>query len=201
MSIIRLGLTWQGFSGAPGYTNLHFITAEGQPPGEAPPQADLDAIPVKVRTFFNAIAIYLPSGVSVGFPGLVDEFDTATGELLDTHNVPVSAVVNGSSSGNYSSAAGACVNWHATGIVNGRRLRGRTFLVPLGATALGNDGTLNDTARTNIQAAATVLADSTSGLDLAVWHRPTPAGNDGAAGTVASATVKDKTAILRSRRD
>lgn len=201
MSVLRYTMVWQGFSGAPGYTSLHFITAEGQPPGEAPPQADMDAIGPKVKTFFTAINNYLPGGVTISYPGTLDELDTATGELLDTHNVPVQTVTSGGGSGSYSAAVGACVSWHATGIVNGRRLRGRTFLVPLTVAAFATDGTLSDTARTAIQSAATALGDSTSGLDLCVWHRPTAAGNDGAAGTVVAATVKDKTAVLRSRRD
>lgn len=187
-------MVWNGFAGAPGYTNLHFLHPD------TPSQADLDATAVKVKTFLQTIAPYLPSTASISYPGTMDKLDTGTGELLDVFNIPVQATTSGASGSAYSAAVGACVNWQATGIVNGRRLRGRTFLVPL-AGAFQTDGTLDTSFLSTLRTAATTFATSTSGLDISVWHRPSPGGSDGAAGEVVSATVTDKTAVLRSRRD
>jgi hypothetical protein len=85
-------------------------------------------------------------------------------------------------------------------IINGRRLRGRTFLVPLGSTFYTTDGTPIETARTNIAAAAAVLIANTGGPPLGVWRRPSPSGV-GVLGVATTASVPDKAAVLKSRRD
>lgn len=194
MPILRMTMVWQGFAGAPGYTNLHFLNPD------TPTQVALDETAVKVKTWLQTIAPYLPSTAAIGYPGTMDMLDTATGDLLDVFNIPVQAATQGASGSAYSAAVGACVNWQAVGIVNGRRLRGRTFLVPL-AGAFAPDGTLDNSFRTTLLTASNTFANSTSGLDISVWHRPSPGGSDGAAGQVTAATITDKTAVLRSRRD
>lgn len=195
MAVIRYTVRWGGFTGAPGFTNFHF-GAETPPPS----QAVLDATAVKVRAFFNTFATNFPSGLSISFPGEVDQLNTGTGALENVYNVPVQTVVTGSASGTYGAGVGACIAWTGFGLANGRRPRGRTFLVPLAPLSFQTDGTLADTFRTNLVTAANTLADDTSGLPLMVWHRPV-SGVGGSSHQVVSASVTDKTAILRSRRD
>jgi hypothetical protein len=90
------------------------------------------------------------------------------------------------------------VDWITDTITNRRRLRGRTFLVPIAGNAYQTNGTLYDSARTALQTAATafVAAQSTS---FVIYHRGT--GSDGSNGLVTSAFVPDMIAVLRSRRD
>lgn len=188
-------MTWSGFSGAPGYTNLHFLD-----PDEIT-ETGANETSVRNRAFWQAISVYLPIGVTVTMPAFLEHIDTGSGELIAEVPWAQGAAVNGSSSSNYSSATGGCITWRTVGVVNGRKLRGRTFLVPLGNGTFDTNGTLLAAVVTGMTTAGNNLANATTGIDLAVWHRPAPGGTDGIAAGVTSCSVTDKTAVLRSRRD
>lgn len=189
-------MRWTGFSGAPGYTNLHF-----QNPEADPSLAVRDAAAGRIRTFFQAFVNYIPAGVTIAYPTAFERFNTGTGVLEGENAFTPLSNSTGAATGNYSSATGACVNWRTGLIVNGRRLRGRTFMVPLGAIGFGTDGTLSDSARTAMLTAATTLIDPTiTDLVLAVWHKPI-AGAGGESAQVSGTSITDKSAVLRSRRD
>lgn len=190
-------MRWAGFSGAPGYTNLHFLNPEPDPNDAA-----RDALGTRVRAWFQTFSSSLPSGVTITFPTVLERFDTGTGVLEEELPLDPLTTVTGAGSGNYSSAVGACINWRTTSVLNGRRVRGRTFIVPLTAVAYAADGTLSDTLRTTFQTNANALLDpGITDLPLCIWAQPAPGGSDGTAHQVTTATVADKTAVLRSRRD
>lgn len=196
MPLYRATWTWSGFSGAPGYTNLHFLDPDPIT------QTGLTETGARTHVFWAAVAPYFPTGVTVTMPQVLEEIDTGSGELIAEHTFPGGTPVNGSSGGGYSSAAGACITWNSVGIVNGRKLRGRTFLVPLSSAVFESNGTLASGMPESLVAKGNALANADTGIDLAVWHRPTtPGGTDGIAAGVVNCTVRDKTAILRSRRD
>lgn len=188
-------MTWTGFTGSPGYTNLYFINPE------VPTLAIRNTTAGRVRTWFEAIKTTLPSTVNVAYPSEMEQLETETGTLMAS--LPIDALANtvGTLVGNFASPTGACVNWTTSLIVNGRKLRGRTFLVPMGSAAFQTDGTLKDSDRTAIVTASNTLCSFQDNLVLGVWHRPAPGAADGVAAQVASASVKDKAAVLRSRRD
>lgn len=190
-------MRWDGFSGAPGYTNLHFLLAD------TPTGTQLSETSAKVRTFFDAWKTLLPNIVQIGFPSEIEQFDTASGELEGSFAITAGATVQGTGgSAVFSSVVGACVNWKTDAVVNGRKLRGRTFMVPLQSLpSFDTTGSLGVAALITMRAAATALVNDTSGMPFVVWHRPSPGGTDGASGTVVAATVNDMTAVLRSRRD
>lgn len=194
MSLFRVKARWTGFSGAPGYTVLHF-----EAPDDAAGPSPEDCV-TAVHTFFDSIRDRLPSVVSVQVEGAVERLEIGTGQLIGFDDVTPPSLVIGAMSGGFSSATGACVGWATNGVRNGRRVRGRTFIVPLGAGTYDTDGTLNSIALTDIQTAASALAADFAGL--VVYARETaPGAADGVAYDVAGARVADKTAILRSRRD
>jgi hypothetical protein len=195
MPVYRMTMTWTGFTGSPGYTNLYFINPE------EPTLAIRNTTAGRVRTWFEAIKTTLPSTVQIAYPSEMEQITTETGVLMST--MPIDALANtvGTLVGTFASPVGACVNWSTSLIVNGRKLRGRTFLVPMGSAAFQTDGTLKDTDRTAIVTASNTLASYQDNLVLGIWHRPSLGGADGVAAQVASASVKDKAAVLRSRRD
>jgi hypothetical protein len=166
-------------------------------------QATLDETMTNIKDFFTVLTTRLPTGITISFPTEMDQFDETSGELENTHSVTgLTNVAGGGGTSPYSSATGACVTWGTDSIVNGRRLRGRTFLVPLlPATAFQDDGTLVETTRVAIQSAGTALKDAADGYPFAIWARPDPGVTNGVAGAVTTSSVNDKTAILRSRRD
>ena len=198
MPLYRATWTWSGFPGAPGYTTFHFLDPD--PISES----GINQTALRARNFWEAVDGLMPSTVKIDEPQILEEIDTATGTLIQELSWPGGSQMTGAMVGKYSSAVGAAITWNTVGVINGRRLRGRTFLVPMGMNSFETDGTLGPTERTTILNAGNALADASVGLgiDLAVWHRPTsPGGTDGAAAGVTGCTVKDKTAVLRSRRD
>jgi len=115
--------------------------------------------------------------------------------------VPVTppVVINGNATGSYSAPSGAVITW-LTGLVHqGRRVRGRTFLVPIANQQLDTNGTLGSAFLTNLRTAA--AAYIATAVNPCIWARPDPGTTNGAAFTVAAASVADKVAVLTSRRD
>lgn len=141
----------------------------------------------------------LPAGVKVSQDNTVDRIDPVSGILTDQEVITPGVAITGVGTGGYAAPAGVCVTWNSGDFVNGRRVRGRTFIIPLAQSCLDVAGTIDDTYRTAvINAAANLIATSTG---LVVWHRPNPKGtNTGVAHFVTAAHVTDRAAILRSRR-
>lgn len=196
--IIQAKINWTGFVGAPGYTNLFFRDFSGG----TVDQAMADGAVSKIAAFVTAVKPYLPSNVSLGIDTTFNVLEETTGELQGFLNGGSNTPNPGTGTGTYSAASGACITWTTTGVRNGRRIRGRTFLVPLVGTAYDSDGTLAPGARTALVNAATALSSPTGAGDLGVWARPTaPGATDGIWTVVSASSVRDKVAILTSRRD
>lgn len=193
MAISRVTAVWTGFSGAPGYTSL-FFDAFGS--GD---EVDLEV--GRVRNAFQALAEHLPTGVSIQVQQEVEILDEASGELLGYGLADEQPnAVNGNASGSYSAPTGAIVTWNTDTVARGRRLRGRTFLVPLSGEAYEGDGTLNASALTALNNFGSRMAGDGDGPQHVVWSRPRN-GAGGAIGPVVSHRVPDMAAVLRSRRD
>jgi hypothetical protein len=161
-------------------------------------QAAADA----ARAFFSSsysVGAFLPAGVSISFDPTVDVLEEVNGELTSTVPVTAPGTITGSGNARYAAVAGACVTWRTGDFVGGRRVRGRTFLVPVDGGALGLDGSLDDTFRGFINTAAAALVASAP--EFVIWRRPTShAAADGSAHIVGSGSCQDKTAFLTSRR-
>lgn len=202
-SILRVKARWSGFSGAPGYTVMHFrdfATGDGSGTEPSADQA-LDAA-ARVNTFFADIAGLLPATVSVVIEPEVEMLEDTDGKLVTAFSAGNLPVVNGLGGEFYSGPTGAVVNWRTGAVRNGRRVRGRTFLVPLHTGAFNETGQLGPNSTATLQAAANTLAASTGTPDLGVYARPSlPGATDGLWSAVTSATVPRLAAVLRSRRD
>jgi hypothetical protein len=186
-----------GFTGAPGYTNLYY----------ANPVAD--NLPLAaIAQFWTDIAAYFPTTAEVQVPGEGDYIEDTTGEITGGWSQSAPPAIGMTGSGNYSGASGGLVHWHTDGIVNGRRVRGRTFLVPFVVGMYDTNGSLQSGVVSLIQASALTLV-AAEGADLAVWSRPvegdataTPpiAARAGSSHVVTNASCPDLAAVLRSRR-
>jgi hypothetical protein len=199
--ILRVRARWSGFIGGPGYTVLHFKEFEaGGTQTLAAAQGAVD----KTRAFFNSIKGALPANTTVQVMPDVDVIEETTGQLTNalTTTTPVSVVGGAVGTATYSAATGAVITWRTSVIRNGRRIRGRSFLVPLSSVAFDVDGTLHSTYFNTISTAATALRDGTTSGDLGVYARPSaPGAADGIWAVVTGHTVPDMGAVLRSRRD
>lgn len=193
MSIYRVTVRWTGFQGAPGYSNFHF-TEEVTTPGATEARA-------RVSAFFNEIASLLPTDVSYLSEGEVAVIDEQTG-MIEDYVTAIDDPVPGSGGavGGYSAASGAVITWNTAGLRNGRRVRGRTFLVPLGGNAYQADGTLDSDAISTLQTGAQELVGDAFDSGFCVFSRPSASGPGGAY-PVTGFRVPDMAAVLRSRRD
>jgi hypothetical protein len=186
---------WTGFPGAPGYTNLYAETSDPLATG-AQNMAD------NVRAFFDAVKGFFYSSVNIQVQAVVETIDDTDGTLQDAITVGTPpAVVVGTSGSQYAGPAGACITWRTAGIVSGRHVRGRTFLVPMAVNQYDSDGTLTSGALSILIAAASAYRTAT-GPTKVIWHRPTGPGlSDGSSFVITANSVTDKVAYLSSRRD
>ena len=154
-----------------------------------------------MRTFFDSIKAYLPGAADVKVQRVYQVINDVNGNILSEANLASDPlVVNGAGGSTaYAAPAGMCVNWETgTFNANGRRVRGRTYLVPL-VSFTEADGSVSSTPLGAVTAAATAALGGTG--SLGVWTRPSPGGSDGTFSIAISALVKDKVAVLTSRRD
>lgn len=192
----RVSVAWQGWPGAPGVSQM-FLTG-----ANIPTQANIDAI----RTFFAAFITYLPAGLTIQVPSSGDSMNAVDGKITGTWSVSTTpAVVTGTASGNYAGNAGAVVHWLGSDVINGRRLRGRTFLVPLGLVAFDSSGSLSTAFVSAATAAANAYISSNAG-SAGVWARPftdkvdPTKSREGTIRDVTAVRVPDLAITLRSRR-
>jgi hypothetical protein len=208
MAIVRVKLKWTGWSGAPGYSNFYFSpNAFGEPL-----PATVDSMFARVDQFSMDIGSMLPPAVKLQVQGDIDLIDPLNGEMEGAVAHAAGTLRSGTgANGSYSAASGAVITWRTGSVVAGRRLRGRTFVVPLIGTAFGIDGTLSGTAAATIGAAAAKIHLPHADYAAVVWARPAkervrkdgtvvPA-RDGDVGDITSSNVPTLAAVLRSRRD
>jgi hypothetical protein len=213
-SMLRIKMEWSGFHGAPGITNFYmreFSAADLW----TPTQAEINGAAGKVSEFAFANKGSLAPGVNLKVASDVELIEASTGQLLDVFNAEPQPNHTSTAQPNvgYSGGSGLVINWRTSLVRRNRRIRGRTFLVPLQRECFGPDGTLLPGTITGTTTAAQALMDSPLPTDLGVWARPTPVKDpatgkptgeylpDGQWARVASCNVPDLAAVLRTRRD
>lgn len=193
MDMLRVTARWTGFQGAPGYSNFFFAGGGGL-------ISDAGQVANRVRSAFNELGNILPESVSIDIDPEVPVIDSDTGMTASIETIDPPGTVTGGASTAYSAASGGVVTWRTNDLRNGRRIMGRTFLVPLAAGAYESDGTLSTAGLTNLRGFADELTAGDFDSELGVWSRPV-GGSGGVFATVTAYTVADKVAVLRSRRD
>jgi hypothetical protein len=190
----RVTAVWSGASGLPGYSRFRFA-------GALDATAATAAIG-RVRTFFEAIKTLIPNGINVSYSEAAQIFSD-DGTLDSEVGMTPPAATSGSGTGTYAAPSGAVVNWLTSTVWNGHKVRGRTYLVPLASGAFQSDGTMAVAASSSISAAAAALVAGAP--SLIIWSDASPPGGAGpfltAQTPVTGASVPDRAAVLRSRRD
>lgn len=180
----RIRATWVG--GVPGGGISTFYTVGTSP--------DVSAL----KTWFTALAPYLPPNVTITIPSNGDTLESTTGVLTGGWSGTGGGTVTGTGNSAYSDGVGMTSVWNTGTVVGGRRLKGRTFICPLAQGFASTDGTLNNTIVTAVQSASNTLVAAAL---LYVWHRPKPsAPTSGVIATATSSTIPDRVTALRSRR-
>lgn len=199
MAILRSKIRWTIPGAGTAYTVLHFGTDDGF----NPEQADVDAVATKVNQFITTVKANLPNVVQLQVVNELEEIDSNNGEMIALWTTPTLAAQAGTASAaaGWAAAAGGVISW-STGIVHrARRIRGRTFVVPMSNEVWDIDGTIKAVPMGVLNTAATDLRDPAGTVRLGVFARPSgPAATDGRFAPVSGHRVPDMSAILRSRR-
>lgn len=203
MPILRVKARWQIPGAGTAFTVLHFGSGTGSDPTDTEASNSVSA----TRTFFEALKVYLPNVVTVDYMTDVEVIDVATGNLQGVVTAAAVASTSGTAgvSGTWSAPSGACITWTTGGLrtVNSkpRRVRGRTFIVPLATGAYDSNGNLSAGFLTSANSAATGLRGNFNGQQFGIFGRPGPGGSPaGVYHSVTGHRITDQSAVLRSRR-
>lgn len=194
----KVTINWTGLPTGPGFTNLYFRDFSGT--GAIDQTIVNDAVS-KTDTWLAAWKSRLPNSITTGVDPTVEAIEETNGQLQAFWTGTPAAASVGTGGTAYSAPAGAVVSWYTSTVRNGRRMRGRSFMVPLATTVYEADGTFVASMVAAWLAASQTLIGTGSAADLGIWGRPTtPGGTDGTWALVTSVKVPDMAAILTSRR-
>lgn len=195
-SLWRYRMRWSGWSGGPGISTLYASDIAGTAQDHSNAVAGLFADVLQPA----GDPSLLPSGVKIAGDPYVDVLDPATGDQLGTIAVSPVTAINGIGPGNWVAAAGLSISWVTAAFIKGRRVKGRTYFVPLDSSAYATDGTLSSAVLTSTQNAITQYLGKVT--EPVVWHRPTTVGgSDGSDSSIATGKIIDHASMLTSRRD
>lgn len=125
---------------------------------------------------------------------VVEVVDVTTGQITSTVSVTGGTGVGADATSYLPAATQILVRWRTTNFVNGREIRGRTF-IPGATEAATADGVLDSTWVSTLNTANAALIASAN-AELVVYS-PT----HHTLGNVTAASVWTQFAVLRSRRD
>lgn len=191
-TIHRYMVTTGGFQGSPGYSAFHFRYPSE--PGSTP------TIGTALHTLFDTYKSLMVAGLwTAQFSPTYQVLDETTGVLLDElSEATTPATVTGTGGNRQASTTGACLSLKTTTVHSGRKVRGRSFVVPLSDIAYDPDGTLTSIAIGILQGAGAALIADVSLAPWCVWARPV-AGAGGVGAPITAVSVRDRAAVLRSR--
>ena len=151
-----------------------------------------------VADFFQAIEASLPVGQQIFVPNSGDLLDVATGALSGVWSEGSGETIVGQDTQGYAAGVGIRVVWPTAGIRNGRRVKGSTFMCPIGKNSFEGSANIATATITLYESAASALLTS-QGSDMKIWSRPRN-GSGGQAFSVIGREVPDEISWLRSRR-
>jgi hypothetical protein len=164
-----------------------------------------------IHDFWDTFKALLPVDVHIVVDPSGDTIEDTTGDLVGSWAGDPQDEIVGTDTTPYAAPVGAMVNWTTGTVLDGHRLRGKSYIVPITGQQFQNDGSLGATALTLLGGAATefVIEQSAS---FVIWHRPRDAkaadgsrpavtARAGGHAVVTGNRVPDFAAVLRSRRD
>ena len=203
MTLNRVRVAWTGFDGGPGVSTFFCQTP--------------DTFVAALHTFLTNLSSYIPNTVSLTIEPGGDVFDPLNGVLSGSWTAAATpAPVNCTGASTAARGAGLMLRWNTGSVINGHRLRGRTFIVPASKNAFDDNGNPGGGVRTDIAVACGLLIAAEAN-NMVVWNRPrlvTPSWTDvhgkvhpsrpavtGGFSAVRDGGLSPVSAVLRSRRD
>lgn len=186
MAVRELQTVWTGVAGAPYYTTVRSLTG-----GSTDSQDLADAW----IAFLQAIDIFWVDNLTAVVQPDVRIVNTGTGVLEGVDVVTGATVPGVSTSEQLPRMTMALVQWRTAQVVNGRFLRGRTFLPGFNEGATDANGNIDPAVAAGVATEANDYVTAL-GTDACVWSR-----THGVAASIDLATVWSEWAFMASRRD
>ena len=195
ISRIRTALT--GFPGAPGVITMYAL--------------DAGVFVADLENFWTTAGTLFMADVTLQVENAGDIIDDTTGVITGAWTSGVFPVSHGTGTGNYAAPAGVLIEWMTSTILDGRRIRGKSFIVPVGLPNFTPAGQVDASVVANLTANGVTLVTGTPG-NMVIWHRPRKAraatatlparaARPGGHALVTGVRVSPKVTVLRSRRD
>lgn len=195
MTICRVTTTLTGFSGAPGYWRHYFKDISGLV-GPAMPQLCVD----RVRDAVIAAGLLFSNTVTYNVSGLVDELDEDSGQITGQASVTGRTQVGGGAGSLGPIVVGLVAQYNTDDFVNGRRIRGRSFLNPIRSVYTQNSAPQATELGLASAFASQLDNPGATTVRFGVYTRP-KGSTPGAWHDVVNTNVPAKWTVLRSRRD
>lgn len=197
MAVYRLpvNLQWIG-PGSPGANIWHFRTQS-----TVDDSAEVSGAVSAIRAFYFSLA-----GVNILAPNLfMSATEAVDVESQEVKSVDFATINTGTAGTDAPEVLQICIGWRTS--IAARRGRGRTFLGPLNGSALESNGSIAEaavTAVTNSAEALVEASDSANGWGVGVYGLQTSGTGPNGPKVLrdfTGARVRDRFAVLRSRRD
>jgi hypothetical protein len=183
--MLRVRTVFTGATGTPWLSTFMF--------GGSGTQTNADNAVLETGIFWGFVDANIDNQISWSTEADVDQVNV-DGSLEAVFTTTPQTGTGGSTGNKLPFASQAMIRWRTSTFVNGRELRGRTYIPGLTDTAL-SEGELNSTVRNNLISAGLTLINSTV-ADLVVWSR-----TFATSGIVVGREVPTKFMVQRSRRD
>lgn len=184
--ITRIRCLWTGVAGTPWYTNLYF---EG---GAATADAARDA----VVGFLTDMLPVVSSDVTAILDIQATIIETTTGQPVGVATVDPYTAPGGNVNDMLPRTTQCLIRWDTGVFLNGRQVRGRTFIPGMCENFNDDGGIPNAAFIAGVAETATALLEEPGNPQLVVWSRSTSTAQ-----LVTGAAVWTQWAVLKSRRD
>lgn len=184
--LYRVQVNWTGARVVGGGISTHYFTQAG---GTA--QQAVTAL----ETMWAAIDALMFGDTSWATDPEVQEIESTTGLIVGVDFPSVGGGTGGSGTSPLPAANQGLIQWRTGAVVNGRQLRGRTFVPGLTIGDVTVGGNMQAGSQGTIDAAATALMTNASS-ELVVYSRKHKVH-----ALVTDVTVAPKFSVLRGRRD
>lgn len=151
-----------------------------------------------VVAFLTSIKDVFAAGTTILVPNSGDQINDSNGALVGTWAYGSNYSATSANTADYAAGVGCRVKWSTAGIVNGKHVRGSTFIVPISVAAYDADGTLDSAFVSTLDSLVGAFFTA-MGSDLRIWSRPTTT-RAGSSHQVTATQVPDKVSWLRTRR-
>lgn len=191
-SINRVRVVWSGFLGSPGVSTFYCT--------------DVTSFRPALATWLGHMGAYMPNMVDMQIAADGDVILDTDGSIVAGWADSAIGSIPGVGSPDYSAPVGFQARWLTDTVVDGHRLRGRTYLVPMTGSIIDAYGGLNPTVTTALQGFSDDFVGDVAD-NMLIWHRPRdvsvrhPVARAGSSAPVTGCVVPSKLVVLTSRRD